>query len=261
MASIARNTIVARLRAAGCVYAEQEADLLLATGLDAPALAALVEQRVAGLPLEHVLGWADFAGLRIAVRPGVFVPRRRTEFLVAQAAAALRPGAVIVDLCCGSGAVGLAIAARTRHATLHAVDRDPIAVRCARENLAAVGGQVHAGDLYAPLPRSLRQKVDVIAANAPYVPSGELALLPREARVHEPSLALDGGADGLEVARRVVASAQHWLVPGGRVLIEASTRQAAALTAFMAEHGLDAVAAHSDEFDATVVVGTTTAAG
>src|ERR1700737_1204230 len=87
------SAIASRLRAAGCVFAEDEAQLLISTARTPAGLAAMVDQRVAGLPLEHVLGWAEFCGLRIAVDPGVFVPRRRTEFLVRQAAALARPAA------------------------------------------------------------------------------------------------------------------------------------------------------------------------
>src|SRR6266540_3292563 len=92
----ARSVIVTRLRAAGCVFAEDEARLLVSAARTPAELQAMVDQRVAGLPLEHVLGWAEFCGLQIAVDPGVFVPRRRTEFLVRQAAALARPRAVVV---------------------------------------------------------------------------------------------------------------------------------------------------------------------
>ncbi|MGH3716164.1 MAG: putative protein N(5)-glutamine methyltransferase, partial [Micromonosporaceae bacterium] len=109
--SLTHAALVARLRAAGCVYAEDEADLLLAGAASPAELAAMVEQRVGGLPLEHVLGWVEFAGIRVGVAPGVFVPRRRTELLVREAVAALsaqpRP-ATVVDLCCGCGALGAA---------------------------------------------------------------------------------------------------------------------------------------------------------
>src|SRR5438876_9282190 len=106
-----RAAIVTRLRAAGCVFAEDEARMLIAAARTPAGLAAMVDQRAAGQPLEHVLGWAEFCGLRIAVEPGVFIPRRRTEFLVRQAAALARQAGaqqrvVIADLCCGSGAVG-----------------------------------------------------------------------------------------------------------------------------------------------------------
>ncbi|WP_459171118.1 class I SAM-dependent methyltransferase, partial [Streptomyces scabiei] len=104
------SSVVTALRAAGCVFAEDEAELLLATARTADEAAAMVDRRVAGLPLELVLGWAEFAGLRITVEPGVFVPRRRTEFLVERALAAVPGASVVVDLCCGSGAVGAALA-------------------------------------------------------------------------------------------------------------------------------------------------------
>jgi release factor glutamine methyltransferase len=199
------SDVIARLRAAGCVFAEDEARLLLDTARTPAELAGMVERRVAGLPLEHVLGWAEFAGRRVAVDPGVFVPRRRTELLVREAAARARPGAVVVDLCCGSGAVGVAVAAAVPGIELHAADVDPAAVRCARRNVTAFGGQVHEGDLDAPLPAALRGRVDVLVANAPYVPTGAVGLMPPEARLPEPRVALDGGADGLDVQRRACA--------------------------------------------------------
>src|SRR5213076_417551 len=117
-------------------------------------------------------GWAEFYGLRIALEPGVFVPRRRSELLVREAVAAGRRGGRVVDLCCGSGAVGAAVAAGLGGVELHAVDVDPVAVRCARRNVASVGGRVYEGDLYGALPRTLRGEVHIVTANAPYVPSG-----------------------------------------------------------------------------------------
>jgi release factor glutamine methyltransferase len=190
------SAVVSRLRAAGCVYAEDEARLLLSSAATAADLAAMVDRRVAGLPLERVVGWAEFCGLRIPVDPGVFAPRRRTEFLAGQAIARLRPGAVVVDLCCGSGAVGAALVAAMEGVELHAVDIDPAAVACARTNLVACGGRVYEGDLYAPLPAGLHGRVDVLVANAPYVPTREVRLLPREARLYEPQVALDGAPTG-----------------------------------------------------------------
>ncbi len=198
------DSVVARLRAAGCVFAEDEARLLMSAARTSAELDAMVGQRAAGLPLEQVLGWAEFCGLRISVAPGVFVPRRRTEFLVRQAVALARPGAVIVDLCCGAGAIGAALAAAVKEAEVHAADIDPAAVRCARQNLP--GGRVYQGDLYAPLPAGLRGRVAILAANVPYVPSEEIGFLPPEARAHETRAALDGGADGLDVLRRVAGT-------------------------------------------------------
>ncbi|KAB8195387.1 putative protein N(5)-glutamine methyltransferase [Nonomuraea phyllanthi] len=250
-------SLVTRLRAAGCVFAEDEADLLLSTAATPAELDAMVERRVAGEPLEHVLGWAEFCGVRVAVAPGVFVPRPRTGFLVGQAAALARRVAgtpVVLDLCCGTGAMGLALAARLERAELHAADLDPAAVRCARRNLP--GGHVHLGDLYEPLPATLRGRVDVLIASPPYVPSGSVSLLPPEARLHEPLLALDGGGDGLDVVRRVIAGAPDWLAPGGHLLVETGERQADATAEAVARAGLAVEVANSEELDATAVIGT-----
>jgi release factor glutamine methyltransferase len=250
------SVIVTRLRAAGCVFAEDEARLLISAARTPDDLAAMVDRRVVGLPLEHVLGWAEFCGLRIAVDSGVFVPRRRTEFLVHQAAALARPRAVVVDLCCGSGAMGAALVAALDRVELYAVDLDPAAVRCAHRNVSAAGGQVYEGDLYEPLPATLRSRVDVLVASAPYVPTEAIGLLPPEARIHEPRVALDGGADGLDVVRRVIATAPLWLAPGGYLLVETSERQAPQTVETVARNGLIPRVASFDELDATVVIGT-----
>ena len=212
-------------------------------------------RRAAGQPLEHVLGWAEFRGLRISVDPGVFVPRRRTEFLVSQAIALARPGAAVVDLCCGSGALGAALAGAVAGARVHAADIDPAAVRCAGRNLAAAGGRVYQGDLYEPLPASLRGRVDILLANVPYVPAGEVALLPPEARDYEARVALDGGPDGLAVLRRVTAAAPAWLAPGGHLLSEISERQVAAATAAATGAGLAARVDRSGH-GATILIAT-----
>lgn len=267
MSPASLSLIVTTLRDAGCVFAEDEATLLISTARTSADLALMVERRTSGVPLEHILGWAQFCGRRVRVDPGVFVPRRRTEFLVRQAAALARQGAatagrtlrsasvVVVDLCCGSGAVGIAVVQDLGDAELHAVDIDARAVRCARRNLNAVGGHVYQGDLCAPLPYTLRGRVDVLVANLPYVPTDEIRLLPPEARLHEPRVALDGGADGLDVLRRVATQAPLWLAPGGHLLIETSDRQAAQVAEALARCGLVARVAVCDELDATVVIG------
>jgi release factor glutamine methyltransferase len=242
--------LVARLRTAGCVFAEDEAALLLAADGD---LEALVERRVAGEPLEQVLGWAEFCGLHVVVEPGVFVPRQRTRLLVREGVALAGPGSVVLDLCCGTGAVGAAIAAAVPGVELHAADVDPAAVRCARRN---VPGAVYAGDLYEALPGTLRGRVDVLVANAPYVPTEAIALMPPEARDHEARAALDGGADGLDVQRRVAAGAPSWLAPGGWLLIETSGAQAPATMAAMTRAGLVGRVVEDEELAGTVVIGT-----
>lgn len=248
--------LVARLRSAGCVFAEDEAHLLLTAARSDADLTAMVNRRVSGTPLEHVLGWAEFRGLRLIVCPGVFVPRRRTEFLVDCAVELATPSAVVVDVCCGSGAVGAALQAELPSVELHATDVDPTAVRCARRNIAAAGGHAYVGDLTAPLPPRLLGRVDVMTANAPYVPTDKIGLMPQEARLHEPQVALDGGTDGLDVQRRIVAAAPRWLAAGGHLLIESSEHQAPHTADAMASDGLGPRIVTSDDVDTAVVIGT-----
>jgi release factor glutamine methyltransferase len=241
------------------VFAEDEARLLVAAARTGAELDTMVRRRAAGQPLEHILGWAEFCGLRIAVEPGVFVPRRRTEFLVREAAAVARRSQarpIVVDLCCGAAAVGAALAAIAGPVELYAADLDPVAVRCARRNLAMAGGRVFAGDLYAPLPPSLRNDVDILVVNAPYVPTRAVDLMPPEARLHEPLVALDGGPDGLDIVRRVVDQAPAWLASGGALLVETSSAQAPSVAEMMRDTGLAPNVSSSDEMDATVVTGT-----
>ena len=251
------QNVVERLRAAGCVFAEDEAALLIAAA-SGPELEAMVVRRVGGEPLEYVLGWAEFCGLRVAVESGVFVPRRRTEFLVERALELAAPDGVIVELCCGTAAVGAALLKARPDCDLHVVDIDPVAVGCARRNVEPAGGHVYEGDLYTPLPASLRGRTDLLVANAPYVPTQAIALMPPEARLYEARVALDGGADGLDIQRRVAAEAAEWLAPGGHLLIETSARQAPQTAGALEDAGLTARTAHSDEVDGTVVRGTRT---
>jgi release factor glutamine methyltransferase len=245
--------LVTRLRAAGCVYAEDEARLLVEAAPDAAELEVLAARRVAGEPLEHLLGWAEFCGLRVRVAPSVFVPRRRTELLVRVAAESLRPGDVVLDLCCGSGAVAAALLAGVPEADVHAADIDPAAVACARLNLPAE--RVHLGDLYAAVPDGLRGRVAVLTANAPYVPSDRIATMPSEARDHEARVALDGGHDGLDVQRALIAGAPAWLARGGRVLVETSRSQAPLTLASMRTAGLEVDLRQDPDIDATIAVG------
>ena len=258
------EAVVRRLRTAGCVWAEDEARLLLEAAAGAE-LEALLARRVAGEPLEQVLGWAGFAGLRLAVEPGVFVPRRRTGLLLDLAEAALAaatatataddvavPAPVVVELCCGVAAVATALLHRSPGLDVVASDLDPAAVRCARRNLGPRALVVE-DDLFGGLPVRLRGQVDVLVANAPYVPTGAIATMPPEARLHESPLALDGGADGLDLHRRIAAEAAEWLSPTGTVLVETSVRQAPATAALFVAAGLDATVERDDELDATAV--------
>ena len=276
------QAVIARLRGAGCVFAEEEAAILAGTARTPAELDAMVARRAAGEPLEQVVGWAEFCGRRVFVDPGVFVPRRRSEFLVSVALgfARERPrgpadGApVIVDLCCGTGALGLAVAAGLAvefggpatpgpekglallpGVELYAADLDPAAVAGARRNVEPAGGHVYAGDLFAALPDSLRGRISVLICNAPYVPTAEIAFMPAEAREHEAPMALDGGTDGLAILRRAAAGAGSWLTPGGVLLVETSERQAPSMTAAMTAAGLAARVHEDDDSGATVVTG------
>ncbi len=229
--------VVARLRAAGCVWAEDEAALLDAAATDPADLAALVARRVAGEPLETVLGWVDFLGRRLVVAPGVFVPRRRTELLARTTLreVAARPGRpVVVEMCCGVAPVAACL--DDTAAEVHAADIDATALGCATSNASSAA--LHQGDLYRALPVRLRARVDVLAANAPYVPTHRIADMPPEARDHEPRAALDGGADGVDLHRRIAAGASEWLVPGGVLLVETSPGQADLTTSAMEAAGL-----------------------
>lgn len=246
-------TLVERLRAAGCVFAEDEAALLTEAASRTGDLEQLVARRIAGEPLEVIVGWAGFRGRRIAVEAGVFVPRRRTEVLVDQALAHAGDAAVVVELCAGVAAVAAALAAERPDLEVWAAELDPVAVAVARRNLDP--DRVVQGDLYAALPESLRGRVGILIANAPYVPSAEIALMPPEARDHEQRAALDGGADGLDMQRRVIAGAREWLVPGGVLLVETSVRQAPATVALMTAAGFEARSVHDDDLDGTAAVG------
>ncbi len=250
------------------MFAEEEARLLVNESGTAAELATMVDARASGVPLEYVLGWAEFCALRIAVEPGVFVPRRRTEFLVDQAVSRLlaRPQGrevgggpvVVLDICCGTGALGLAVAERVDGVQLHAVDVDPVAVHCARRNLAVAGREVavYEGDLFAPLPERLRGGTDVVLANVPYVPTQQIALLPAEAREHEALTALDGGSDGLDVLRRAAFEAPRWLAPTGFMLVETSRDQAPGAAEAFTAAGLSVEIRTSDDASATVLLAT-----
>jgi release factor glutamine methyltransferase len=187
-----------------------------------PELAAfreLVKRRAEGEPTAYLVGKREFYGHPLRVTPAVLVPRPETELVVEAALAALPEGGRALDLCTGSGAIAVALALEGKGARITATELSPEALAVARENAAALGAQVelHEGDLFAPLPADAR--FDVIVSNPPYVPSGELPGLSRE--VHrEPSLALDGGADGLTLLRRIVAEAPRWLAPGGTLVLE-----------------------------------------
>jgi release factor glutamine methyltransferase len=251
--------VIARLRAGGCVFAEDESKLLLEGATDRADLDRMVTERVAGSPLELVLGWADFGDVRLAVEPGVFIPRLRTRFLADLATSFLTPGDIVIDLCCGAAPIAASLLASTPQIELHAADVDEVAVRCARKNLAAAiksgNAHVYNGDLDTPLPERIAGRVSILTANVPYVPSSEIQLLPSEARDYEPLTALDGGPDGLDLLRRVTTAAPRWLRPDGCLLIEISDRQQPAAIDAFRQAGLEPTVHESEDFASTVLVG------
>lgn len=256
LASVAR-----RLAEAGCVYAEEEAAILTEAAATVEELDAMVSRRETGQPLEHVVGWVDFRGVRFAVDEAVFVPRARSGLLVDEAASLIRclsgPGAdvTVVDLCCGVGAIGGALAAELPQVDLHAVDIDPRAVACAERNLARWGAAVHHGDLFRALPRRLRRRTDVVAASPPYVPTREIRLLASEAREFEPAIALDGGADGVDLVRRIAREARAWLSPEGCLALEVGESQTDRVAGLLDDLGYLTRAVASEEYGSAVVVG------
>lgn len=251
-----KPAVVARLRAAGCVFAEDEARLIVDSASTQHDLEGLIVRRVAGEPLEYVLGGVQFCGLRIGLDPGVFIPRQRTEFLVREAAALTESAGVVLDLCCGSGAIGLALTSMIGECELHAADIEPAAVRCAQRNLQPIAGRVYESDLFQGVPTRLRGQVDVLVANIPYVPSDAIGGMPVEAREYEPVITHDGGPDGLDVLRRMLATAPCWLAPQGHLLVEIYRQQTNHARQAFADAGLAVRFARSRQYQATIAIGT-----
>jgi release factor glutamine methyltransferase len=252
---VPHSAITAALRKSGSVFAEEEAQLLLSAFESPDELSLKVQQRIDGLPIQVILGWAEFHRLRVGIDPGVFIPRLRSEFLVDHAFSHCEADSIVVDLCCGSGAIGMAIISALPQIGLYASDNDPRAVHCARKNISSLGGHVVEGDLFSALPIELQGRVGVIVANAPYVPTDAIEMMPREAREHEPRESIDGGLDGLDVHRRIAKEANAWLAPGGYLLVETSEDQADLMTSILALNRLEPKVVSSDEYDATVVLG------
>lgn len=215
----------------------------------------MIEARSDGVPLEQILGWAEFSGLRVGIAPGIFVPRYKTEFMVEEALAFCESNSIVLDLCCGSGAIGLAIISSKPSIQLLVSDIDPIAVSCAARNLAPFGVEVFEGDLFDPIPREWKDRIDILVANAPYVPTESIEIMPRESRLYEPHVSLDGGQDGLDVHRRIAMGAPEWLAPGGHLLIETGKNQAANAANLFEKSGMTSRIVYSDEYDSTVIIG------
>ncbi len=213
-AAVGPEAVAARLAAAGCVAAADEAAELLAAAPDAATVDAWIARREAGEPLAWIVGSVRFCGRRIHVAPGVYVPRSQTEALAERAAHLLPAGGRAVDLCTGAGAVAAHLRAAVPGALVLGVDVDRRAAACARRNGVPT--------VVADLGTAIRDRadVDVVTVVAPYVPTADLRLLPADVWRHEPRGALDGGPDGLALIRRATAAAARLLRPGGWLLVE-----------------------------------------
>jgi release factor glutamine methyltransferase len=210
------DRLVARLRAVGCVFAEEEAaEIRRVVGDDDERADAVVAARGTGIPLEHALGVAVFAGIEVDVGAGVFVPRARAEILVEAAVSARPDPRIVVDLGTGSGAIAAAMSTRLPRADVYAVDLDPAALTYAVRNAARYHFTVHEGDWWDPLPRELRGRVDLAVAYLPHVPTARLDDIPGDYRTHEPDLSVAGGPDGLDPLRAVLRDLDVWLAPEG----------------------------------------------
>lgn len=287
-------TVVAHLRNAGCVFAEDEARILLQAAQEAsrdlaardmadrhdatsshPTLAEFLARRVAGEPLEQIVGWVEFAGQRIAVAPGVFVPRQRTQLLAAQSILALKAargskaaqrgaqaascgmeeagGTVrFLEAFCGVGAVATTVSRADPGTQIHLGDHDETALDCARMN---VGPEAHPHLLntLTGLPQTLAGGFDVISAVPPYVPDSAAEFLPREALDHEAPTALFGGADGLDLVRRLIGESRQWLAPSGVLLIELGSEQLHSAADFATQLGFSTGSTLGDDEQTAVL--------
>jgi len=212
-------------------------------GPDAAVLERLVARRLAGEPLAWVSGRADFDGLELRVDPGVYVPRWQSRTLARRAAARLPERGAALDLCTGSGAVAAALQRARPEARVVATDTDPRAVACARRN----GVDALLGDLFAPVPGEFRGRTNVVVAVVPYVPTPELALLPRDTLRFEDAAHYDGGPDGTDVLRRLVAGAPRFLRTGGALVLEIGGQQSELLRPVLARHHFTGVETWVDE--------------
>jgi release factor glutamine methyltransferase len=251
---------VARLRAAGCVYAEREAALIEAAFSDPRRRRSAVARRCAGEPLEYVVGAAEFAGVSVEIGAPAFIPRARAVDLVVALERLHHPQqvdgspadpVVALDLGCGCGAIAAALRHRYPAWEIHASDIDRGALTFARRNASTFGFLVHEGDWFDALPDDLRGRLGVVVAHLPYVPTAEIAHLPRDFRDAEPLTTVDGGPDGLDPWREVAALSRAWIAPDGIVLTQVSPDQVAVATEIAHDHGL---AAETIAFDESAVL-------
>jgi len=238
-----RSHIARVLAQAGFVAPRAEAATLLEASREGVgSIEELVDRRLTGEPLAWITGSVRFCGLQVLVDPGVFVPRPHTEPLARRAASLLPAKGIAVDLCTGSGAVAAVLGTAHRGATVVGTDIDTVAVACARRN----GVRALVGDLDGPVPRSFLERVDVLTAVVPYVPTEELHLLPRDVLANEARSSLDGGPGGTSVLVRATEAAARLLRSGGTVLLELGGHQAPDVGRALAELGFTHIRVHRD---------------
>ena len=208
----------------------------------------LVRRRLAGEPLQYVLGTAAFRRLELKVGPGVFIPRPETELVAERAMARLLQDGVLVDLCTGSGAIALSVADERPDAHVVASELSPAAAQWATSNRDSLGLRVdvYQGDLFEPLPAGLAGRVDVVVSNPPYVDPDERASLPRDVVDHEPPEALFAPGEGTSVIVRVAADASAWLRPDGWLVLEIGETQGDAVRAIFDAVGFQDVSIAPD---------------
>ncbi len=232
------------LARAGCIACDEEAaELIAAADGDDDQLAQFVRRRIAGEPTAWIVGQVQFCGLTVKVGPGVYVPRWQTEPLAERASALLSDNGMAIDVCTGSGAIAVVLRARHPSARVVATDTDARAVQCARDNAV----ETYLGDLTAPVPVSLRGKVDVVTGVVPYVPRDSLRLLARDVLMFEPREALDGGERGTEILVRAAREARGWLRPGGALLLELGGDQGDEMARCCEQLGFVGVSLRTDE--------------
>ncbi len=194
---------------------------------------ASVSRRVKREPVQYILGTQEFRGLEFAVTPDVLIPRPETELVVESTlhAAAGNPSPLILDLCTGSGCIAVSLAKEVPAARVFAADMSARALAVARENARRHGVSDHIrfleGDLFGPLEElDIKERVDIIAANPPYIPSSDLPVLQPEVRDYEPVMALIAGPGGTEIHRRIIETAPDFLKKGGALIMEMGLGQA-----------------------------------
>jgi release factor glutamine methyltransferase len=238
------DDVVARLRAAGCIAAEEEAaDLIALADGDEALLRDLIARRCQGEPAAWLLGSVNFCGETVLVHRGVYVPRWQTEPMALEAVARLPEDGIAIDLCTGSGALAAVLSRRRPGARILATESDPVAIACALAN----GVEVHRCHLAEGLPDELLGLVDVVTAVVPYVPTVELQHLPHDVLTFEPLHALDGGPNGTTLLEQAIRQAAPLLRPGGSLLLEVGGNQAELLGPLLAECGFEETVAGFDE--------------